>query len=81
LLLSAVLRPYDVALLILGARHTPLMISISCPYGAQQQTRRTPHLQSNDGTDRWMDARPFYRACSAYSIMQLVQYTHQQLAA
>jgi len=34
---------------------------ISCPHGAQQQTRRTPLLRWNDGTDRRTDARPFHR--------------------
>jgi len=38
--------------LLLGARRPPLSIDISCPHGAQQQTRRTPRLRSNDGTDR-----------------------------
>ena len=27
------------------------------PHGAQQQTRRTPRLRSNDGTDRRTDGR------------------------
>jgi len=30
---------------------------MSCPGGAQQQTRRTPQLLSNDGTDRQTDGR------------------------
>jgi len=37
-----------------------LSIDISCLfslYGAQQQTRRTPLLRSNDGTDRQTDGR------------------------
>ena len=40
------------------------------PHGAQQQTRRTPLLWSNDGTDRQTDgrtdARPLHRPWSAY---------------
>jgi len=50
------------ALLLLGARRQPLSIDISCPHGAQQQTRRTPLLWSNDGAgeraDRWTDGHP-----------------------
>jgi len=34
-----------------------LSIDISCPHGAQQQTRRTPLLLSIDGTDRRTDGR------------------------
>jgi len=41
-------------------------IDISCPPGAQQQTRRTPLLLSIVGTDRQTDARPFRRPCSSY---------------
>ena len=41
-------------------------IHISCPPGAEQQTRRTPLLRSNDGTDGRMDTRPFHKPCSAY---------------
>jgi len=52
LLLSAVLRPCAAAPLLLGARRPPLSIDISCPHGAQQQTRRLPLLLLNDGTDR-----------------------------
>jgi len=37
--------------LLLGARRPPLSIDIPYPHGAQQQTRRTPLLRSNDGTD------------------------------
>jgi len=45
--------------LLLGARRPPLSIDISCPHGAQQQTRRTPMLMSSDGrrTDRQTDGR------------------------
>jgi len=35
-----------------AARRPPLSIDISCPLGAQQQTRRTLLLPLNDGTDR-----------------------------
>jgi len=38
------------AQLLLGARRPPLAIDISCSHDAQQQTRRTPLLRSNDGT-------------------------------
>jgi len=48
LLLSAVLRP---------SAAPPLPIDISCPRGAQQQTRCTPLLLSNDGTDELTDGR------------------------
>jgi len=37
-------------------RRRLLSVDISCPRGAQQQTRRTPLLLSIDGTDRRMDA-------------------------
>jgi len=53
-----------VAPLLLGARHSPLSINISCPHGAQQQTRCTPLLSLNDETDRHM--KPLHRPCSAY---------------
>ena len=49
--------------------HSPLWIDISCQHGTQQQTRHTPLLRSNDGTDgrtdtaylsyRQTGARPF----------------------
>jgi len=58
LLLSAVLRPRAAVPLLLGAQRPPLSIDISCPHGAQQQTRRTPLLWSNDGTDGQMDGHP-----------------------
>ena len=55
---------------LLGARRPPLSIDISCPPGAQQQTRRTPLLRSIDGIDRQThrrtDIRPLHRPCSAY---------------
>jgi len=39
---------------------------ISCPHGAQQQTRRPPPLLlSIDGTDRQTDVRPLQGPCSA----------------
>jgi len=45
----------------LGARRSPLSIDISCPDGAQQQTRLTPPPRSNGGTDgqtdRWTPGR------------------------
>ena len=38
--------------------HLHLTAHISCPRGAQQQTRRTPPLlMSTDGTDRQSDGR------------------------
>jgi len=43
--------------LLMGVRRLPLSIDISCPHGAQQQTRRTAQLQSNDGTDGRTDGR------------------------
>jgi len=45
--------------LLLGASCPPLsiVISPSCPHGAQQQTRRRPLLRSNDETDRCTDRR------------------------
>jgi len=52
LLLSAVLRLSPAAPLLLGTQRPPLSVDISCPHGDQQQTRRTPRLQSNNGTDR-----------------------------
>jgi len=52
--------------LLLGARRPPLSIDISYRHGAQQQTRRTSLLRSNDGTDRRTDTRPLRRPCSTY---------------
>jgi len=45
--------------LLLGARRPSLSIDISCLHGVQQQTRRTPLLLSNDGTqtDGWTPDR------------------------
>jgi len=58
LLLSAVLRPCAAAPMLLFAQRPPLsMIDISRPHGARQQTRRTPRLRSNDGTDTQTDGR------------------------
>jgi len=37
-------------------------IDILCPWGAKQQTRRTPLLLSIGGTDRRTDTRRIYRA-------------------
>jgi len=50
--------------LLLGARRPPLSIDISCPHGAQQQTRRTPRLMSSDGrrTDGQTDGRTIDRS-------------------
>ena len=39
------------------AARRPRSIAISCPEGAQQQTRRQPTLLSVDGTDRRTDGR------------------------
>jgi len=47
--------------LLQGARRPPLSIDISCPHGAQQQTRRTPRLRSNDETDGRTDGRTLDR--------------------
>jgi len=55
LLLSAVLRRCCTC--CCGARRRRVSIDISCLRGAQQQTRRTPKLLSNDGTDRRTDGR------------------------
>jgi len=38
-----------------GAVLQTLSIDISCSHGAEQQTRGTPLLQSNDRTDRQAD--------------------------
>jgi len=59
----------NVTLLALAAERraaAPLLLDISCPYGAQQQTRRTPPLRLNDGMDgtdgrtldRFVDSAP-----------------------
>ena len=45
------------AQLLLCARRSPLSVDISCPHSAQQQTRHTPMLLSNDGTDSRTDGR------------------------
>jgi len=37
---------------LLGAQQPSVSIDTSYPHGAQQQTRRTPQLGSNEGTDR-----------------------------
>jgi len=74
LLLSAVQLSRAAAQLLLDTRRPPLSINISRPHGAQQQTRRTPRMRSNDGTDRQTDGqtdretdtRPFHGPCSAY---------------
>jgi len=46
-------------------------IGISCPPGAQQQTRTSRVRLASDGTDRrtdrQTDIRSFHRPCSAYS--------------
>jgi len=51
--------------LLLGARRMPLSINISPQHGARQQTRRTPLLQSNDGT---------YRPCQKQSKFHFFKY-------
>jgi len=51
--------------LLPGARRPQLSLDISCPHGAQQQTRLTPLLRSNDGTDRPFICKPVYYADSA----------------
>ena len=43
--------------LLLSAGTCLLSIDMSCPHGAQQQTRRTPLLLSIDGTDRRTEGR------------------------
>jgi len=50
-------RPCAAAPLLLGDRRLSLLIDISCPRRAQQQTRRTLLLWSIDGTDRQTDGR------------------------
>jgi len=45
------------ATLLLGVRRPPQSIDTSCAHGAQQQTRRTPRLRSDDGTDKETDGR------------------------
>jgi len=45
------------AVLLLGVRRPPLSINISCSHGAQQQSRGTPLLRSNDGTEKRTDGR------------------------
>ena len=52
--------------LLLGARHLPLLIDISCPRGAQQQTSRMLLQWSIDDRDRLTDTWPLRRSCSAY---------------
>jgi len=61
LLLSAVLDLRAAAPRLVGARRLPPSIDISRQHGAQQQTRRTPRLRSNDGTDRRTDGRTLDR--------------------
>jgi len=59
LLLSAVLRPRAAV----GRPASPLsVIIISCPHGAQQQTRRRMMGQ----TDEQRDSRPLRRSCFSY---------------
>jgi len=41
-----------------------LSIDITCPQGAQQQTRWQPLMLSIDGTDRRTDAQPLHRLLS-----------------
>jgi len=62
-------------------RRPPLSIDISCPHGAQQQTRR-PLLLSIDGTDRrtldrFTDPAPHtMRAMSIKSVMLIMLIDH-----
>jgi len=63
---GAVLRHRAAAPLLLGAQRSPLSIDISSPHGAQQQTRRTPLLRSNDGRHGRTKTRPLHRPCSAF---------------
>jgi len=48
-------------LLAAGARRCRVLIDISCPWGAQQQTRRTPLLLLIGGTPRRTDQRTLDR--------------------
>jgi len=81
LLLSAVQPLRAAGPLLLGARRPPLSFDISCPHGAQQQTRRTPRLRSNDGKkdgrtlDRFID--PASHTMRQVSISYLYTATHQ----
>jgi len=47
--LAAAAGRWAVAPLLLGARHPPLLIDISRPHGAQQQTLSTPLLRRMTG--------------------------------
>jgi len=49
------LWPRAASPLLLGARRPTLSIDVSCQHDAQQETRHTPQLRSNDGTDRLTD--------------------------
>jgi len=57
LLAFAAVRRAAAPLLLSGRRQRLLSIDISCPQGAQQQTRRTLLQRSIDGTDRQTDGR------------------------
>ena len=48
-----------------AGQHGQQSIDVSCPPGAQQQTRRTLLQRSTDGTDRRTDTGPLHRPCSA----------------
>ena len=64
----ALYKFYSVLLLctvLLGVRQPPLLTDISCPPGAQQQTRRALLKRSIDGTDRQTDRGQFDRPCCA----------------
>jgi len=52
LLVFAAERRAAALLLLLGAQQPSVSIDTSYLHGAQQQTRRTPQLGSNEGTDR-----------------------------
>jgi len=53
------------ALLLLDAWRPPLSIDISCPHGAQQQTRLAPLLQSNMALSTF--------AAKLYFLIQMLQ--------
>jgi len=56
--LAAAAERWAVAPLLLGARHPPLLVDISRPHGAQQQTLSTPLLHRMTGqTDGRTDGR------------------------
>jgi len=56
LLLSAVRAATPCCGVAAGGRRPPLPTNNLLPHGAQEQTRHTPLLWSNDGTDRRADS-------------------------